>query len=81
MEQEFEALRVALKAKEAADSRAAAISRGSFKTSTLLSANFTPLNSYDNIVGANYVYMHPAPKIITPVQILPHNLMEIVTFT
>jgi len=53
--QEFEALRAALKAKEAAESRAAAISRGSFKTSALPSANFTPLNSYENTVGANPV--------------------------
>jgi len=55
-ERELEALRAALKAKEAAESRAAAVSRDStFTTSTLPSANFTPLNSYNKAVGADPV--------------------------
>jgi len=65
-EQKFEALRAALKAKEVAESRAAAISRGSFQASALPSANFTPLNSYDNTVGAHPVNICTLPPRLFP---------------
>ncbi len=69
-----DALRAASKAKEVAESRAAAISRDSFTASALSFANFTPLNSFDRKVGADPVNSltkqptHTVPSVDVPSQ-------------
>ncbi len=65
-EWEFEAQRAALKGKEVAESRVAAICRDSFATSTLPFINFTRLNSYDKTVGA-----HPVNSLTKPTSTVP----------